>query len=119
MMFRPSTNSDPHFASRLAVSSLVAVNALLAVSLGLKWAQPSAAVAQPAASRPSELTVITAQARGTPPSVLYVLDPVAGRLSFMTYEDAGGVATFGQAPVDLEKVFAQTPLPAGRPSPRR
>lgn len=106
-------------ALRLAVMSLVAVNGLLAVSLLLKFTQPSAAIAQPAASRPGELTVITAEARGNPPSVLYILDPVAGRLSFMTYEDAGGTASFGQSPIDLEKVFAQTPLPAGRPSPRR
>ena len=106
-------------ASRLAITSLVAVNAVLAISLGLRYTQPSAAIAQPAASRPGELTVITAEARGNPPSVLYILDPVAGRLSFMTYEDAGGVATFGQAAIDLEKVFAQTPLPAARPTPRR
>ena len=108
-------------AYKLTVTGLVTINIVLLASLCFRSVQPNTAIAQPAAARSTEYMTIGALANGTPPSVLYILDPAAGRLSFARFEDATGEVTFSPAPVDLEKIFAQGAANGqqARPVPRR
>jgi hypothetical protein len=94
------------------VWALVALNAVLLVSLIGQWLKPNTAVAQ-AAGRPSDYIIIPGSIQGSPGQVIYMVDTQNAVLSARQFD---GKQFQDMRPIDLRRVFNQTGgnPPAGR-----
>jgi len=86
------------------VWALVALNAVLCVSLVTQWLKPNAAVAQ-AAGRPSDYIIVPGAVQSSPSQVIYMVDTANAMLSARQFD---GKQFVDMRPIDLRRVFNQT-----------
>lgn len=98
------------------VWALVALNAVLLVSLIGQWLKPNAAVAQ-AAARPSDYIIVPGSVQSSPSQVIYMVDTANSMLSARQFD---GKQFQDMRPIDLRRVFNQMGAnpPPGRGSGR-
>jgi hypothetical protein len=96
-----------------ALWALAFINLFLLAALCIKYGYAdSPALAQRAAGRSGDYTLLPAKANNAPNGVVYMLDSRNARLSAFVYDHNRGSAT-PLKPVDLNRVFQ--PAPARNP----
>ena len=85
------------------VWALVALNAVLVVSLIGQWLKPNAAVAQMA--RPSDYIIVPGAVQSSPSQLIYMVDTQNAMLSARQFD---GKQFLDMRPIDLRRVFNQT-----------
>jgi hypothetical protein len=86
--------------------TLIALNALLVVTLAARLTGENTAVAQ--VKRPSDYIMIPGEVTGGSSAVVYIIDTSNGLLGAMTYDDAQK-ALNTMPPLDLSRVFETGP----------
>lgn len=84
------------------VWALVALNAVLVVSLVGQWLRPNAAAAQMA--RPSDYIIVPGTTPASPSQIIYMIDTQNSMLSARQFD---GKQFVDMRPIDLRRVFNQ------------